>query len=94
MALGGVGYAAATVNSGDVQNNSLTTKDIKNKSVKKKDLAFNDHRAGSRARPARPARPVAPGAQGDPGVPGGSGATGPQGAAGHRRCQRPWDGVQ
>lgn len=78
VALGGVGYAAATVTSGDVKNNSLTTKDIKNKSIKKKDLAFQV----TSGLPGAQGPQGAPGAQGDPGVPGGSGATGPQGPQG------------
>ena len=38
MALGGVGYAAATVGSGDVVNNSLRSKDVRNNSLRGKDI--------------------------------------------------------
>lgn len=38
VALGGTGYAAATINSDDVQNNTLTGKDIKQKSLTGKDI--------------------------------------------------------
>ena len=38
VALGGTGYAAATIDGGDVKNQSLTGKDVKNGSLKAKDL--------------------------------------------------------
>ena len=38
VALGGVGYAAATIDSGDIVNNSIRSKDIKNKGVANKDI--------------------------------------------------------
>jgi hypothetical protein len=85
VALGGIGYAAATVNSGDVKNNSLTTKDIKNKSLKKKDLAFQIQSGIQGV--SGPAG--LPGAQGDPGVPGGTGAQGPQGVGGTQGISGP-----
>jgi hypothetical protein len=38
VALGGTGYAAATLDGGDIKNQSLTGKDVKNGSLKAKDL--------------------------------------------------------
>lgn len=38
MALGGVGYAAATIGSGDVVNNSLRSKDVRNNALRGKDI--------------------------------------------------------
>jgi hypothetical protein len=38
VALGGVGYAAATINSADIANNTVSTKDIKNGTIAKKDI--------------------------------------------------------
>ena len=38
VALGGTGYAAATINSADVQNNSLTSQDVKNQTLTSKDV--------------------------------------------------------
>jgi hypothetical protein len=40
-ALGGVGYAAATIDSGDIVNNSVTSKDVKNRNLRGKDVRNN-----------------------------------------------------
>ena len=40
VALGGIGYAAATVGTGDLKNGAVTSKKIKNGTIKKKDLGF------------------------------------------------------
>ena len=39
VALGGVGYAAATINSAQIQNNAIKSVDIKNRGIAKKDLS-------------------------------------------------------
>ena len=41
LALGGVGYAAATIGSGQIKNNSVRSKDIRNKTVVGKDVKDN-----------------------------------------------------
>jgi len=41
VALGGVGYAAATIGSGQVKNNSIRGKDIRNRTIKSKDVQKN-----------------------------------------------------
>jgi hypothetical protein len=41
LALGGVGYAAATIGSGQIKNNSVRSKDIRNKTVVGKDVKGN-----------------------------------------------------
>jgi hypothetical protein len=38
VALGGVGYAAATIGSGDIRNNSIRTQDIRNRTIRGKDV--------------------------------------------------------
>ncbi len=41
VALGGTGYAAATIGTGDIKNNAVTSAKIKNKNVKATDLRGN-----------------------------------------------------
>ena len=41
LALGGVGYAAATIGSGQIKNNTVRSKDIRNKTVVGKDVKNN-----------------------------------------------------
>jgi hypothetical protein len=41
VALGGVGYAAATIGSAQVKNNSLRTQDIRNRTIRGKDVRNN-----------------------------------------------------
>jgi hypothetical protein len=38
VALGGVGYAAATIGSGDIRNNSIRSEDIRNRTIRGKDV--------------------------------------------------------
>ena len=45
VALGGTGYAAATIDGDDVRNNSLTGQDVKNQSLTSKDVANGSLRA-------------------------------------------------
>jgi hypothetical protein len=69
VALGGVGYAAATIDSGDIVNNSVKSKDIKNRGIATKDLS-------------RKAVAALKGQKGDKGDTGATGATGAPGAPG------------
>jgi hypothetical protein len=73
--------AQAVIDGGDVRNNSLTGKDVKNGSLQVGDLS---RRARSALRGRRGPRgvPGARGAQGPPGPAGAAGAAGPRGAAG------------
>jgi hypothetical protein len=41
VALGGVGYAAATIGSGQIKNNSVRGKDIRNRTIASKDVKKN-----------------------------------------------------
>ena len=73
IALGGTSYAALTITSKNVKNESLTSADIKNSSLLSKDFKAGQLAAG------------APGPQGPAGAPGPKGDTGspgPQGPAG------------
>ena len=86
IALGGSSYAALTVTSRTVKNNSLKSVDIRNNSIKSVDvrnrsLLAKDFRPGQL--PAGAPGPQGP--KGDPGLPGAAGAkgdTGPQGEKG------------
>ena len=78
-ALGGTSYAAITVTSSNVRNNSLTGTDIRNSSitgadVRNRTLTANDFREGA----------LPQGAAGARGTDGANGAPGPQGAQGER----------
>jgi hypothetical protein len=55
VALGGVGYAAATIGTKDLKNNAVTSKKIKNHTIKKKDLKFNPTGPAGPQGPAGPA---------------------------------------
>jgi hypothetical protein len=63
VALGGVGYAAATIGSGDVINNSLRSQDIRNGTIRGKDVRRNS----LGARQVRDPRYREVGAPGQPG---------------------------
>jgi hypothetical protein len=65
VALGGIAGAAATIGTGDIKNNAVTTKKIKNGTIKKKDLSFDPTGAQGPAGPAGPRGEVGP-----PGPPG------------------------
>jgi hypothetical protein len=56
VALGGIGYAAATVGTGDIKNGAVTSKKIKNGTIKKKDLKFTIPTGGAQG-PAGPPGP-------------------------------------
>ncbi len=82
VALGGTSYAALTITSANVKNNSLTSSDIKNNSVSTADvkngsLLSSDFKAGQLPAGIQ-------GAPGVPGVPGTAGAKGDKGDKGDR----------
>ena len=84
VALGGGAYAAATIDTKDVVNGSLTGGDIKNESIRSKDvkgLLSKDFAAGQL--PAGQAGPQGPqGPRGAPGTNGTNGTPGTNGAPG------------
>jgi hypothetical protein len=74
VSLGGVGYAAATIDSGDIKNNSVRGKDIRNGTVRSKDvgngsLDLVDIKSSQ--------LPLLKGAKGDKGDKGDRGSPGP-----------------
>jgi len=78
MALGGVGYAAATIGSAQIKNNSVQGKDIKNSTIKSKDISKGTRNAlKGQSGPAG-----ANGANGANGAPGAPGLQGPIGQRG------------
>jgi len=80
MALGGVGYAAATVGSSQIKNNSVQGKDIKNSTIKTADIS-----KGTRNSLKGQTGPAGSnGANGVNGANGAPGATGLQGPIGPR----------
>lgn len=73
--LGGVGYAAGTIGSAQIKNNSVQGADIKNATIKSADIALGT-RLGLKGQkgPAGDQGPAGqPGPKGDPGAPGLSG---------------------
>jgi len=73
--LSGVGYAAATIGSAQIKNNSVLGKDIKNGTIKSPDIA-------AATRNALKGQTGAKGAAGTPGTPGAPGLKGDKGDAG------------
>ena len=85
IALGGSSYAALTVTSRTVKNNSLKSIDLRNNSIRSVDVRNNsllakDFKAGQL--PAGAPGPQGP--KGDPGLPGAAGAKGDTGAQGEK----------
>jgi len=74
VALGGSSYAAILVTGKNVKDNSLTTRDVKNRSLLKKDFKAGQLPIGRRGATG------APGAQGAKGDPGTNGTNGTNGA--------------
>jgi hypothetical protein len=64
VALGGIGYAAATVGTGDIKNSAVTSKKIKNGTIKKKDLKFTIPTGGGAQGPVGPQGPPGPAGSG------------------------------
>ncbi|MGD9694721.1 MAG: hypothetical protein AB7V42_03555 [Thermoleophilia bacterium] len=85
----GVGYAAGTIGSAQIADNSIRSKDIRDGTIRRVDLSNATVRSLRGAQgPAGPAG--ARGPQGAPGAPGQTGAQGPQGApgiSGYRRVE-------
>jgi hypothetical protein len=79
VALGGTSYAALTITSRDVKNNSLTSADIRNGTLLQKDFKRGQLRAGA---------PAAPGPAGPSGPQGAKGETGAKGRDGQRSTPR------
>jgi hypothetical protein len=79
VALGGVSYAAVTINGKNIQNNSIPGKKLKNRAVTNAKVKANSLRAN---RLTAGARASLRGAQGERGPQGLAGPQGPQGAAG------------
>jgi hypothetical protein len=77
VALSGVGYAAATIGSAQIKNNSVKSADIKNGGIASKDLSSSTISAlqGQKGEKGDT------GAQGAPGAPGAPGADGADGTA-------------
>jgi hypothetical protein len=63
VALGGVAGAVATIGTGDIKNSAVTSKKIKNGTIKKKDLKFTIPTGGAQG-PAGPQGPPGPGGSG------------------------------
>lgn len=91
IALGGTSYAALTITSKNVKNESLTSADIKNNSLLSKDFKAGQlpagvpgpqGAAGPQGATGEPGGPGAPGPKGDTGATGAKGDTGSQGPAG------------
>jgi hypothetical protein len=79
VALGGVSYAAATINGKNIKNNSIPGKKLKNRAVTNKKVKPNSLGAN---RLTAAARASLRGAQGPQGAQGAAGPQGPQGPAG------------
>ena len=77
VSLGGVGYAAATIGSAPIKNNSVQGKDIKNGTIKSPDIAKATRNAlKGKTGPAGPAGPRgADGVKGDTGAAGATNVT-------------------
>jgi len=88
VALGGSSYAAIVVTGKNVKDSSLTTKDIKNRSLLKADFKTGQIPAGPRGITGTAGANGAAGAAGAPGAPGAPGGTGGQGAPGVSGYQR------
>ena len=76
VALGGTAFAATRITGRDVVNNSLSSVDIRDRSLLARDFRAGQLPAGARG-PAGPA-----GRDGAPGAPGAAGASGPAGSPG------------
>jgi len=81
VALGGTSYAL-TVGSAQVTNNSLTSADIKDGSLRARDFARRELAARTAGSPGAAGPQGATGAQGEAGAPGAAGAQGGQGPQG------------
>jgi hypothetical protein len=73
--LGGVGYAASTIGSPQIKNNSVQGLDIKDGTIKSADIAKGT-RNGLKGQKGDDGQPGVKGDKGDPGAPGAPGAPG------------------
>lgn len=77
VAMGGTSYAAATIGTGDIKNNAITSPKIRDGAIRMADLAPNLRSTVTKPGPRGPAGPAgAPGAPGAPGTDGADGADG------------------
>lgn len=81
VGLGGVGYAAATIGSAQIKNNSVQGKDIKNSTVQGKDIKNGTIKSGDISKGTRDALKGQTGSAGTPGTPGTPGSPGAPGSA-------------
>jgi hypothetical protein len=81
VALGGSSYAAIKVTGKNVKDNSLTTADIKNKSLLRKDFKGGQLPAGAQGAPGKAGAQGRPGEDGFDGLDGANGADGADGSA-------------
>ncbi len=90
VAMGGSATAAHVVTSADIKKSAVTSRHIKNKTIKVKDLApATVKRLAGTAGPAGAVGPEGPaGAPGAPGAPGASGAPGATGISGYQMVSR------
>ena len=79
--LGGVGYAAATIGSPQIKNNSVQGLDVKDGTIKSADIALGTRNGlkGQQGPAGQPGAKGDKGDKGDPGVPGAPGAPGVSG---------------
>lgn len=91
LSSGGIGYAAATITSAAIRDNTIQSRDIRDGTIAARDLAESAKLAGAAGPAGAPGAkgdPGAPGAKGDPGDPGPAGATGPTGPSDSRLARR------
>ena len=83
-ALSGGAYAASTIGSAQIKNNSVQGADIKNGTIKSTDIALGTRNAlkGQQGPAGQPGQPGAKGDKGDKGDPGEPGAPGAPGVSG------------
>lgn len=81
-ALGGTSYAAAQITSAAIKDGTITTKDVRNKSLLARDFKPGQLPAGPQGATGPQGPQGEPGQQGERGPVGPTGATGPQGAPG------------
>src|SRR3954454_3189235 len=79
VVLGGSAYAAATITGKNIKDNSVTTADIKNKTLLASDFKPGQLPNASGAGAGQPGAQGPTGDAGAPGTPGTPGTTGPQG---------------
>jgi hypothetical protein len=82
VALGGVSYAAVTINGKNIKNNSIPGKKLKNRAVTNNKVKPNSLAANRLTAGARASLRGAQGPQGPQGAQGAAGPQGPQGPAG------------